>query len=109
MIFDDAMRTLDELSIIGYGFGDKHINNRISNAMVLNSNLKIVIIDPVHNPLPDFLEQFHYNLRIKKVQCGIAHWIEYCYTGEWNYQQVEALKANEQERINIRKSVEKRL
>ncbi|DAB38108.1 MAG TPA: hypothetical protein CFH83_07695 [Sulfuricurvum kujiense] len=109
LIFDDAMRTLDELSIIGYGFGDKHINNRISNAMVLNSNLKIVIIDPVHNPLPDFLEQFHYNLRIKKVQCGIAHWIEYCYTGEWNYQQVEALKANEQERINIRKSVEKRL
>ena len=40
-IFSETLQKTKELTIIGYGFGDSHINNRILNAMVLNENLRI--------------------------------------------------------------------
>jgi hypothetical protein len=33
-ILDSILRGLDELTVIGYGFGDEHINFRLSNAML---------------------------------------------------------------------------
>jgi len=108
LIFDDIIKTLNELIIIGYGFGDKHVNNRILNAMVLNNNLQLTIIDSQHRPIPEFLEQFDYNSRIKRVQSSIAHWIEYCHTGKWNQELSESLKENEKLRIEVKNSVEQR-
>lgn len=32
-VFDDILQSTDELTIIGYGFGDSHINYRISNVI----------------------------------------------------------------------------
>src|SRR5690242_9930686 len=32
-LFDKLLKELDELTIIGYGFGDRHINFRLSHAM----------------------------------------------------------------------------
>ncbi|MDD2821328.1 MAG: hypothetical protein PHW29_08710 [Flavobacterium sp.] len=109
LIFDDVIKTLDEFIIIGYGFGDKHVNNRILNAMVLNNNLQVTIVDSQHRPIPEFLEQFNYHSRIKRVQSSIALWIEYCYTGKWNQEYIEILKQTEQLREEIKSSVEQRL
>lgn len=83
-LFSESIKDADELTVIGYGFGDKHINYRISNAMVLNQKLKIVIVDPVHKPIPDFLEQFNYNNRIILATCGAPHWFDYLENKTWN-------------------------
>lgn len=109
LIFDTVLQNTEELTIVGYGFGDQHINNRISNAMVLNPALNIVIVDPGVNIIPNFLEQFNYGSRIKKVYSGIAPWIEYSYTGQWNNDQITLLKKNEKQRAIIRNNVEQRL
>jgi len=93
-VFSNKLSSLEELTIIGYGFGDKHVNNRLLNAMVLNNHLKLVIVDPIHRPVPEFLEQFNYKDRIKTAQCGAAHWMEYVRTKKWNMIQVDQLKAN---------------
>lgn len=109
LIFDKVLVDIEELTIVGYGFGDRHINDRISNAMVLNPKLKIVIVDPTISRIPDFLEQFNYDMRIKKVHSGIAQWIEYCHSGQWNYEQMSILKENEQQRAIIQNRVEQRI
>lgn len=104
-IFSSTLRNLDELTIIGYGFGDKHVNNRLINAMVLNNNLKLVIVDPIHKPVPEFLEQFNYKDRIRTAQCGAAHWMEYMNTKKWNTVQIEELKANASIRTMIKENI----
>jgi len=105
-ILDDVLRQLDELTILGYGFGDPHINYRISNAMVLNSNLKVRIVDPTSNTKPDFLEQFDYGLRVSGAFCRAAEWMEYSGSEKWNLEQSNALKENERYRLQIQKQVE---
>jgi hypothetical protein len=40
-ILDGVLSGLDELTSIGYGFGDEHVNFRLSNAMLLNPKLRI--------------------------------------------------------------------
>ena len=76
-IFCDSLKELDELTIIGYSFGDTHVNHRISNAMVLNDSLKLRIIDPTNATKPDFLQQFDYDKRIGGGICRAAEWMEY--------------------------------
>jgi hypothetical protein len=44
--FDHDCLTGDELIVIGYSFGDEHINDVIRNARKHNTKLKIKIIDP---------------------------------------------------------------
>lgn len=44
--FDMDCYTADEMIIVGYSFGDEHINDIIRQAKKENSNLKIKIIDP---------------------------------------------------------------
>ncbi|MBD9439411.1 hypothetical protein [Pseudomonas sp. PDM04] len=104
-VFSKKLSSLDELTIIGYGFGDKHVNNRLLNAMVLSKHLKLVIVDPIHRPIPEFLEQFNYENRIKTAQCGAAHWMEYVSTKKWNMVQVDELKANASIRETIKRTV----
>ncbi|WP_188047096.1 hypothetical protein [Vibrio vulnificus] len=87
--------------VIGYGFGDKHINNRLSNAMVKNETLKVQIVDAIFKPIPESLEQFDYDGRINRATCGAAHWMDYLENEEWNKEQMEHLKKN----VAIRKQV----
>ncbi len=94
-IFSEQIISADEITIIGYGFGDKHINNRLSNAMVKNENLKIQIVDAIPKPIPDSLEQFDYDRRINRATCGAAHWMEYLENEQWNKEKMEHLKNNE--------------
>ncbi len=108
-LMDDALQETDELTIIGYGFGDKHINYRISNSMVLNPNMVVRIIDPTSNKTPEFLEQFDYDDRIKKAYCGAPHWMHYYKSGKWDAEMTESLKSNTDKRYLIQVEVERRL
>jgi len=108
-IFDDALRRLDQLTIIGYGFGDDHINFRISNALLVNGNLKVVIVDPFRTETPDCIKQFDYDSRIRRAACGAAHWMEYCVGGKWNVEQMNALNENCKLRTEVRERVQRQL
>jgi hypothetical protein len=45
--FDRDCCFIDELYIIGYSFGDEHINSSLRTALRHNQNLKMVIVDPL--------------------------------------------------------------
>ena len=106
IIFDEILNQLDHLTIIGYGFGDRHVNFRISNAMARRENLSVQIVDPTFNNPPEFLEPFDYNSRVNKASCGAAQWIGYCKSRKWDAEQLEALKENSKIRQEIRNRVE---
>ncbi|MBB1440529.1 hypothetical protein H5202_18000 [Shewanella sp. SG41-4] len=93
-LFSEQINSADEITVIGYGFGDKHINNRLSNAMVKNENLKIQIVDAIFKPIPESLEQFDYDERINRATCGAAHWMDYVESEKWNEEQMEHIKIN---------------
>ncbi|MFC1771186.1 hypothetical protein ACFLZV_04790 [Candidatus Margulisiibacteriota bacterium] len=104
-LFDDVLQQLDELTIIGYGFADSHINFRIANAMVLNKNICIKIIDPINNQIPECLAQFDYDSRIRKAICSVAHWMDYCKSQKCNLEQINSLKENAKYRIQVKETV----
>jgi hypothetical protein len=108
-LFDDVLRRIDELTIIGYGFRDEHINFRLSNALLLNDKLRIVIVDPVFGGTPNCIKQFDYDLRIKRATCSAAQWLEYCKSGKWDYEQISGLKKNEKYRDEVRERVQSQL
>lgn len=108
-IFDGVLNELDELTIIGYGFRDEHINFRLSNAMLLNPKLRIMIVDPYRTDTPPCLRQFDYDVRVRRASSSAAQWMEYRETGVWNQVQTRTLKENEHFRAEIRKFVEARL
>ncbi len=105
-IFSDVLIELDELTIIGYSFGDSHINSRISNAMVLNPGLTLRSVDPESRPWPGFLQQFDYDLRIRKAHCGAAQWMAYLGDEQWDQAQIKALKESESVRTDLKRKVE---
>lgn len=105
-IFDEELMKLDELTIIGYGFGDKHVNFRLSNAMLLNKNLTIRIVDPINCKPPEILEQFDFDSRIRGASCGAAHWMDYCVSEKWDSEQINTLKENVKYRDIIKSKVE---
>jgi hypothetical protein len=47
--FDKDCFFADEIYIIGYSFGDEHINMSIKTAIKYNSTLKIHIVDPSYD------------------------------------------------------------
>jgi len=108
-IFDGVLNELDELTIIGYGFGDEHINFRLSNAMLLNSKLRIMIVDPHRTDIPSCVRQFDYDGRVRRASASAAQWMEYRETSVWNPVQEKTLKENEHFRTEIRNFVEARL
>ena len=108
-ILDGVLSGLDELTIIGYGFGDEHINFRLSNAMLLNPRLRIMIVDPYRTNIPLCLRQFDYDGRVRHAFCSAAQWMEHRDTGVWNQAQIKTLKDNEHYRAEIRKTVEAHL
>lgn len=108
-IFDGVLADLDELTIIGYGFGDEHINFRLSNAMLLNPKLRIMIVDPYRTDIPPCLRQFDYDGRVRRAASSAAQSMEYRETGVWSQVQTKTLKENELFRTEIRNFVEAQL
>jgi len=105
-LFADVLKEIDELTIIGYSFGDAHVNNRISNAMVINQRLKLLIVDPVSRPWHASIEQFDYASRLRKVSASAAVWMTWARSGEsWDTEQMEALKRNPPQRAEIQRQV----
>jgi len=108
-LLTDQLKNTDELTIIGYGFGDKHINNRVSNSMVSNEKLKVRIVDAIHKPIPESLEQFNYDGRIRQSTCGAAHWMDYVENEVWNRDQMSMLEQNKHIRGDILRAVKRML
>jgi len=51
--FDRDCLSADTLYIIGYSFGDEHVNATIRSAVIYNPKLKIVIVDPAYSEIKD--------------------------------------------------------
>lgn len=82
-LFSSGLKNIDELYIVGYGFGDEHINNRIVNAMHLNEKMKLTIIDP-SGAKHKILEPFDYDLRVCYANMDFSVWSDYIKTGQWD-------------------------
>jgi hypothetical protein len=108
-LFDRILGDVDQLTIIGYGFGDKHVNFRISNAMARRDGLTVWIVDPHRNKLPVILEPFDYDSRVRRASCGAALWMDYCKANRWRADQMEGLKENEKLRETIKGKVKEML
>ena len=105
-LLDRVLREIDQLTVIGYGFGDKHVNFRISNAMARRDGLSLWIVDPNQSQIPEFLEPFDYNSRVRRASSGATLWMDYCKSNRWDVAQMESLKANATLRKGVRDRVE---
>jgi hypothetical protein len=108
-LFDKLLKEMDELTIIGYGFGDRHINFRLSNAMSLNDRLRLRIVDPRFQPIPECVRHFNYDGRVRQAACSAALWMSYSKSEKWDPQQMQALKENEKYRAEARRRVQCRI
>lgn len=104
-LFDDVLLNTDELLVIGYSFGDTHVNNRISNAMVKNPRLKMRSVDPKAHRCPAFLEQFDYDQRVLAAYCRAAEWMHYIQGEVWN----QTVSRELRERENVRSGIKERV
>lgn len=104
-LLEEVLKTTKELTVVGYSFGDAHVNHRLSNAMVLNPQLKIRSVDPKGKRCPGFLEQFDYDQRVVAAYCGTAQWMSYVLKKEWDKEQAKQLQENEP----LRKEVQSRV
>lgn len=100
-LFSEVLNDVKELTIFGYGFGDRHINDRLYNAMLINNKLKIVIVDPYIESIPENLKPFDYNMRIRLARCTAAQWIGYLKDGTWDSKISDRLKEMESIRLQI--------
>jgi hypothetical protein len=91
-LFDKILNKTDELTIIGYGFGDKHINTRIYNSMIKNENLKIKRIDPNNFKIPELFEPLDYDQRFTGGICTAAQWLHYRRAKNWDYDSLNKAK-----------------
>ncbi len=105
-IFEHALREADQLTIIGYGFGDQHVNFRIQHEMARREKLVVHVVDPQLAKLPTCLSPFDYDSRVTRAQCGAAHWLDYYRTKQWDSEQINSLKQNAAFRDVIRQQVE---
>ncbi|PSL42993.1 hypothetical protein B0H94_11276 [Salsuginibacillus halophilus] len=94
---EEVLREVDELTIIGYGFGDNHINQRLYNAMLLNEDMSITIVDPFMKNIPEILRPFNYNRRVRKVTSRFPEWLVYLKYGKWDstyFKQLNEIRRN---------------
>lgn len=82
-LFSSGLGKIDELYIIGYSFGDKHINHRLSHAMHLNDNLKVMIVNPIYQK-QEIFEPFDYGMRVRYCNTIFPVWADYEKRGNWN-------------------------
>ncbi|WP_371364539.1 hypothetical protein ACA097_16280 [Pseudomonas sp. QL9] len=62
-----------EIDVIGYGFGDPHINNTIKNWLI-NPKNKLTIYDPYRTTAPDFLSDQESKIEIKNY--GLTRYLD---------------------------------
>lgn len=72
ILFSKKLEDIELLTIIGYGFNDRHINNKIYRALLLNPDLKIKIVDP-YAKFPECLLEFKDSITL--IQSDVANWI----------------------------------
>ena len=93
-LMEEVLETVDEITIIGYGFGDEHVNLRLYNAMLLNKELSIVIVDPYRRDIPKILKPFDYKMRVRMARCGGPEWLSYVEKERWDKELMNGLKEN---------------
>ena len=92
-IFKEVLSRIDSLDIIGYGFNDVHINDRIDQAMILNPNLKLNIARFADSQIPHCIERHNHDKRIKYFfGFRTPHLLHYCVTNEQKHPEEEKLK-----------------
>jgi len=75
--FDQDCYEADELFIIGYSFGDEHINDIVRQAKKVNKSLKIKIVNPGYNDELNLKLYIDWNQKIedfKKTKLSEDHW-----------------------------------
>ncbi len=77
------LERLDKLYIIGYGFGDYHINMRLQKAMYTNDKLMVVIVNPSIEK-QELFKPFDYDLRVRYTNVRTPEWMNYEITQNWN-------------------------
>jgi hypothetical protein len=67
-----ARGTLDApvLIIIGYSFGDEHVNEMIRQAMKKNRRLRVIVVSPDARPLVDRQDFLARQPRVTAIVCG---------------------------------------
>lgn len=91
-LFREVLSRIDSLDIIGYGFNDIHINDRIDQAMILNPNLKLNIAKFADTQIPHCIERHNHDNRIK-YSSGFRtpHLLHYWVTNEQKHPEEEKL------------------
>jgi len=63
-----SLNYIDELTIIGYGFGDIHINRILKDWLELTSERRITIINPEQEEIPIFMRHLYSQITIQKIK-----------------------------------------
>lgn len=92
-LIDEVLGIVDEIMVIGYGFADEHVNLRLYNAMLMNSDLAVVIVDPFRTEIPYTLKPFNYKQRVRRAKCGCPEWLSYSDNGNWDSELMRTLEA----------------
>jgi hypothetical protein len=100
ILLDQILSSLDEVTIVGYSFCDKHINIRLYNAMLKSQNLKVWVIDPSSGK-NELFEPFDYNLRVRGIKCCTPEWLNYTANENWSIENDEILKLMREKRGDI--------
>lgn len=108
ILFKQILDTLDEITIVGYSFGDYHIDTRLYNAMLKNENLKVWVIDPSGGKNELFVP-FDYNLRVRGMQCCTPEWLNYFANENWDMEKMEVLKSYRDSRKAIDEELRSRI
>ena len=74
ILFSQKIEEIELLTIIGYGFNDRHINNKIYKALLFNPGLKLKIVNP-YAEYPECLLEFKESISL--IRADVANWI-YC-------------------------------
>ncbi|WP_253820477.1 hypothetical protein [Vibrio pectenicida] len=63
--FESRINNVQELVVIGYGFGDEHVNE-VMLKWLSNSNNQLTISNPYCEEIPDFLKAYQAQVQIVK-------------------------------------------
>ena len=92
-LFREILSRIDSLDIIGYGFNDIHINDRIDQAMILNPNLKLNIARFANTQIPHSIERHNHDKRINySYGFRTPHLLHYMVTNIQKHPEEEKLK-----------------
>jgi hypothetical protein len=103
-LFEDVLRSTEELTVIGYGFNDRHVNTRIYNSFVTNQYLKMKTINPVVSKNLDQFAPFNYDLRLTGGRCTTTEWLYYRANNTWESDPSGEAKRFREEREEYDKS-----